>query len=727
MKKNVSGQKVGAQMITASDGSAFTGSVTVAVTGDAGTQATGSVGSGACTHEGNGYHTYAPAQAETNYDLIAFTFTGTGAIPATVQVYTNFPQTGDSYARLGAPAGASVSADVAAVKSETASILTDTAEIGAAGAGLTEAGGTGDHLTAIPWNASWDVEVQSECADALAAYDPPTNAEMEARTLPAASYFDPSADTVTNVTNVANASVSAMQATALNDFFTVDSGATYASDTVSGSVVSEIADNAGGSGLTAAAIADAVLDEALSGHTTAGTLGKAIADIETDVTAILDDTGTSGVVVASGSKSGYTISGTITTLDALDTAQDAQHSTTQSAIASLSIPTAAQNADAVLREALADHDSVSGSLAEGVSAILADTNELQTDDIPTTLATIASYIDTEVAAIKAVTDNLPDSGALTSIAQASALATVDTNVDTILARLQGIVLEAGTIGATGNDTTHVHIPTFTYGDDEINNYLLVIYDASEDEYHARYIEDWVNTSKLATVATLPFTPQASTDGYFLIPFRQDVTGGAGLDAAGVRAAVGLASANLDTQLGSIQTDATAILADTDELQTNQGDWATATGFSTHSAADVRIEMDSNSTQLAAIVADTNELQTDDTPTALASIASQITTVDGVADAIKAVTDNLPDSGALTSIAQASALATTDGKVDDILTDTGTTLPATLATTDGKIDDIKTKTDSLTFTQAGVVDANIQYVNDVEVTGDGEEGTEWGPA
>jgi hypothetical protein len=88
MQKNVAGQKIGAQMVSATDGSAFTGSVTVYVTGDAGTQAAGSVGSGACTHEGNGYHTYAPAQAETNYDLIAFTFVGTGAIPATVQLYT---------------------------------------------------------------------------------------------------------------------------------------------------------------------------------------------------------------------------------------------------------------------------------------------------------------------------------------------------------------------------------------------------------------------------------------------------------------------------------------------------------------------------------------------------------------------------------------------------------------------------------------------------------------
>ena len=37
---------------------------------------------------------------------------------------TTVPQTGDSYARLGAPAGASVSADVAAVKTDTGNILT---------------------------------------------------------------------------------------------------------------------------------------------------------------------------------------------------------------------------------------------------------------------------------------------------------------------------------------------------------------------------------------------------------------------------------------------------------------------------------------------------------------------------------------------------------------------------------------------------------------------------
>lgn len=88
MQRNVASQTIGAQMISATDGSAFTGSVTVAITGDNGTQATGSVGSGACTHKGSGYHAYVPAQAETDYAHIAFTFTGTGAVPQTVQLYT---------------------------------------------------------------------------------------------------------------------------------------------------------------------------------------------------------------------------------------------------------------------------------------------------------------------------------------------------------------------------------------------------------------------------------------------------------------------------------------------------------------------------------------------------------------------------------------------------------------------------------------------------------------
>lgn len=51
----------------------------------------------------------------------------TGTTIGTLTTYTgNTPQTGDAYARLGAPAGASVSADVAAVKVDTAAVKVQT-------------------------------------------------------------------------------------------------------------------------------------------------------------------------------------------------------------------------------------------------------------------------------------------------------------------------------------------------------------------------------------------------------------------------------------------------------------------------------------------------------------------------------------------------------------------------------------------------------------------------
>lgn len=107
------------------------------------------------------------------------------------------------------------------------SILEDTAVIGAAGAGL----------SAIPWNAAWDAEVQSECADALTA-----------------------------------------------------------------------------SGLTAAGIADAVWDEASTGHTDAG---KAGAQLWTDLDAVLADTDEIQAELADGGRTDLLIDGVKAKTDSL--------------------------------------------------------------------------------------------------------------------------------------------------------------------------------------------------------------------------------------------------------------------------------------------------------------------------------------------------------------------------------------------------------------------------
>lgn len=294
LRTNVAGQVVGAQLVSAADGSAFTGAVTCHVTIDGGTQAPGSVGSGACAHEGNGYHTYAPAQAETNGVRLAYTFVGTGAVPRTVQgtgvsfnpadatalglsrldaaistlataanlstvagyldteIADILADTVDIQSRLpaalisgrmdvsvGAMAAnvltatainadaitaAKIAADVtteiqsglataasitaldgkvgtvtnlgsgATLSANLVDIEAQTDDIGAAGAGLT-ALATAAELAKVPksdgtatWNATALASLQQEATDALNAYDPPTNAEMTARTLAAASY-----------------------------------------------------------------------------------------------------------------------------------------------------------------------------------------------------------------------------------------------------------------------------------------------------------------------------------------------------------------------------------------------------------------------------------------------------------------------------------------------------------------------------------------------------------
>lgn len=99
--------------------------------------------------------------------------------------------------------------------------------------------GTGTTLTAVPWNSSWDAEVQSECADALAAFwtSPATLVD---------SIWDE-----------------------------VQSGHTSAG-TFGKYLDTEVSGVGGGSAPTAAEIADAVWDETQSDHVTTGTTGKSL-------------------------------------------------------------------------------------------------------------------------------------------------------------------------------------------------------------------------------------------------------------------------------------------------------------------------------------------------------------------------------------------------------------------------------------------------------------------
>ena len=261
------------------------------------------------------------------------------------------------------------------------SILVDTAVIGAAGAGL----------TGVPWNAAWDAEVQSECADALTAYDPPTKTELDSA-------------------------------------FTEIKGGTWATtDTLE--AIRDRGDAAwttggGGSAPTAAAVADAVWDEATSGHTSSGTFGE---QVKTDIDAILVDTGT-------------TIPATIATVDTVVDAILVDTGTT--------IPATIATVDTVVDAILVDTgttlpatlDTIDNFLDTEIAAILADTNELQGDWANGgRLDLLVDSIISKVDVVDGIVDDiLVDTG--TTIP--ATIATIDTVVDAIL-------VDTAVIGSAG--------------------------------------------------------------------------------------------------------------------------------------------------------------------------------------------------------------------------------------------------------------------------------------
>ncbi|TIL34313.1 hypothetical protein [Mesorhizobium sp.] len=174
------------------------------------------------------------------------------------------------------------------------------------------------------------------------------------------------------------------------------------------------------------------------------------------------------------------------------------------------------------------------------------------------------------------------------------------------------------------------------------------------------------------------------------------------------------AANLATVAGYLDTEVAAILADTNELQT---DWA--------NGGRLDLILDARASQTSV----------DDLPTN-AELATALAAADDAVLAqvalVKAKTDNLPDDPADQSL----VIAATDAVMSRLGAPAGASLSAdiaalptaaALAVTDGKVDGIKTKTDSLTFTVAGKVDANITHVNETAVAGTGETGDEWGPA
>ena len=85
----------------------------------------------------------------------------------------------------------------------------------------------------------------------------------------------------------------------------------------------------------------------------------------------------------------------------------------------------------------------------------------------------------------------------------------------------------------------------------------------------------------------------------------------------------------------------SILDDTNELQQNQGDWATATGFSTHSAGDVTANIVSSSSYALLLSTNvTGAIDSSDLDSNVEQVLTDLAVVDGIVDNILTDTDEL---------------------------------------------------------------------------------------
>ena len=346
MLKNTASQVISFHMLNTSDGSdVTTGTPTVYVTKDGGTQASGG---GTSTHEGNGEWSYAPTQAETNADHVAFTMVLSGAFSQTINVYPSSIDYTDSV-RGGMTALPNAAADAAgglpisdAGGLDMDAILVDTAAL---------------NDTKIPDTLSL-ANINSEVDTALT--------DIHLDHLLAADY-DPASPPGTSTA-------------LLNELIENDGG------------VSRFTVNAleqapsGGGGLTAADIADAVWDEAAADHTTGTSFGGYLYNLWGDwsnggrldliVDGILADTAELQEDWANGGR-----------LDLILDARASQSSvdTIDGVVDSILVDTNELQADwadggrlDLILDAVATQSSVD-TIDSNVDAILVDTNELQTD------------------------------------------------------------------------------------------------------------------------------------------------------------------------------------------------------------------------------------------------------------------------------------------------------------------------------------------------------------
>lgn len=287
----------------------------------------------------------------------------------------------------------------------------------------------------------------------------------------------------------------------------------------------------------------------------------------------------------------------------------------------------------------------------------------------------------------------------------------------IIAGAQADIAQHGL--AQGGTASTITLSTAASAVDDIYIGSQVYISTSTGTGQTRLITDYNGTTKVATVSPDWVTNPTSASVYKVIPIGRAIVDSGTVTT--VTGAVGSVTGNVGGNVvGSVASVTGNVGGNvTGSVGSVLGGINTTGGtITTLDALDTAQDSQHNTTQTAIADVPTNaELATalgtaDDT--VLAAIATLQTYVDTEVAAIKAKTDNLP-----TDPADASDIAASFASIASSI--------ATLQTyVDTEVAAIKAKTDSLTFTVAGQVDANIQYVNDTQVEGTGTTGNEWGP-
>jgi hypothetical protein len=275
-------------------------------------------------------------------------------------------------------------------------------------------------------------------------------------------------------------------------------------------------------------------------------------------------------------------------------------------------------------------------------------------------------------------------------------------LDTEIAALTAATIVRTGTAQAGAGTT-ITLDAGASATDDIYNNQIIVLASGTGAGQARFISDYVGATKVATVPAWQTNPD-NTSVFYVLPF------------GAIPGATAPTAVEIRTEIDANSTQLAAIVADTNEVQISLA----AGGLIESMVDDLQSEVDG-------IQADTEDIQSR-LPAALvsgridASVGAMAANVMTAAAAAADLTTEL-QSGLATS----AAVATLQTSVDDLPTN------AELTTALGTADDavlaqvalVKAKTDSLTFTVANVLDANVQRINDVTITGDGQVGTEFG--